>query len=423
LGGQLYADVRFRPGETDPQDTLWVPDDYATIQAGIDACPRGGTVMVRPGTYPENVSFHGSPLSLIGLEGADSTLIDAPDSTQAAIWFDADDEFVSRIEGFTLTGGRWGIQCHAQQQQAYRLWITNNVVQGNSGGLELNQTSARIRNTTVWHNLDSGGVVMQNADSVEIRNCIIAWNRSETIGGGIFMDNSVGNLINSTVYHNTTEEFGGAIACIVAGSLRVENSILWANQASQGFNEIYGTAIPWISVTYTDIAEGWTDTGNVDLDPQFVDTLEVSPDFHLSEGSPCVDAGNPAPEFNDPDGSRNDMGAYGGPGAEGWTGIPQSRRAEMPPRGFRIVALYPNPANPSATLIYEVERSGHIEVTIYNVLGQRIAALADEVRLPGRYSLTLNGSELVSGLYFCQFDFQGTDGIKRHDTSKLLILR
>lgn len=39
-------------------------------------------------------------------------------------------------------------------------------------------------------------------------------------------------------------------------------------------------------------------------------------DFHLQPGSPCIDAGNPDPQYNDPDGSRNDMGAYGGPGGD-----------------------------------------------------------------------------------------------------------
>ena len=80
--------------EIDPRDTVWVPDDYVTIQQGIDACPRGGVVMVRPGTYPENVSFNGRPVQLIGLEGADSTIIEAPNHSQPGIYFNADEEYV-----------------------------------------------------------------------------------------------------------------------------------------------------------------------------------------------------------------------------------------------------------------------------------------------------------------------------------------
>ena len=38
-------------------------------------------------------------------------------------------------------------------------------------------------------------------------------------------------------------------------------------------------------------------------------------DYRLKSGSPCINAGDPAKKFNDPDGTRNDMGAYGGPKA------------------------------------------------------------------------------------------------------------
>ena len=48
-------------------------------------------------------------------------------------------------------------------------------------------------------------------------------------------------------------------------------------------------------------------TGNLTVNPQFVNA--AARDFRLAAGSPCRDAGDPSPVFNDPDGSRNDMGA------------------------------------------------------------------------------------------------------------------
>ena len=51
--------------------------------------------------------------------------------------------------------------------------------------------------------------------------------------------------------------------------------------------------------------------GSIILDPMFID-IEQN-DFHLQSGSPCIDAGDPSVEYNDFDGTRNDMGAYGGP--------------------------------------------------------------------------------------------------------------
>ena len=66
------------------------------------------------------------------------------------------------------------------------------------------------------------------------------------------------------------------------------------------------------SCTYSDIQGGWTGIGNINLNPDFVDPSNE--DYHLQPSSSCIDAGNPAPQYNDVDGSTNDMGAYGGPG-------------------------------------------------------------------------------------------------------------
>lgn len=61
-------------------------------------------------------------------------------------------------------------------------------------------------------------------------------------------------------------------------------------------------------------AESPSGTGCVVADPRFVD--EESGDYHLDDFSPAVDAGNPASAYNDADGTRNDMGVYGGPYGE-----------------------------------------------------------------------------------------------------------
>ena len=50
-------------------------------------------------------------------------------------------------------------------------------------------------------------------------------------------------------------------------------------------------------------------TGAISSLPQFSSTIT----YRLAAGSPCVNAGNPDAVYNNPGGSRNDMGAYGGP--------------------------------------------------------------------------------------------------------------
>ena len=95
------------------------------------------------------------------------------------------------------------------------------------------------------------------------------------------------------------------------------NSIIWGNPNPQ----MQGN----ISVAYSDVQGGWPGQGNFSFNPIF-----YSPsNFALVDGSPCIDAGSPNPSFNDlcfpPSAgtNRNDMGAYGGPGACAWPIVPR----------------------------------------------------------------------------------------------------
>jgi hypothetical protein len=79
------------------------------------------------------------------------------------------------------------------------------------------------------------------------------------------------------------------------------NSILWYNYLGQ----ISGSPD---QVTYCVIMGGYPGIGNIGLYPEFVDTTWN--DYRLQWGSPCIDAGDPAPQYHDPDGTRNDMGCF-----------------------------------------------------------------------------------------------------------------
>lgn len=59
--------------------------------------------------------------------------------------------------------------------------------------------------------------------------------------------------------------------------------------------------------------------GNIAADPRFVEP--DADDYRLGADSPCSDAGIPDDEFRDFDGSRNDIGAFGGPMGD-WTPLP-----------------------------------------------------------------------------------------------------
>jgi hypothetical protein len=75
------------------------------------------------------------------------------------------------------------------------------------------------------------------------------------------------------------------------------------------------------------------------------------------------------------------------------------------PSNFVLDQNYPNPFNPSTTIAFTAPRAGHVTLTVYNLLGQRILTLADEVVSPGRYEFEWSGADergkpVSSGIYF-----------------------
>jgi hypothetical protein len=74
--------------------------------------------------------------------------------------------------------------------------------------------------------------------------------------------------------------------------------------------------------------------------------------------------------------------------------------SEAVPSTFRLDQNYPNPFNPSTTIHYDLQKSGFVTLKVYNVLGQEVADLVNEVRQTGTYKVTFNASSLASGVYF-----------------------
>ncbi len=95
---------------------------------------------------------------------------------------------------------------------------------------------------------------------------------------------------------------------------------------------------------------------------------------------------------------------------DGEQGITQGDDTEIAPEEFRLVQNYPNPFNPSTTVRYDVAAQTHVKIEVYNIQGELISTLIDEIKERGTYEVEFQASNLPSGIYMLQMqagDFKG----------------
>lgn len=69
-------------------------------------------------------------------------------------------------------------------------------------------------------------------------------------------------------------------------------------------------------------------------------------------------------------------------------------------KDFYLNQNFPNPFNPATRINYGVAKAGNVEISVYNILGNKVSSLVNEFKLAGNYSVDLNASKLSSGVYF-----------------------
>jgi hypothetical protein len=95
------------------------------------------------------------------------------------------------------------------------------------------------------------------------------------------------------------------------------------------------------------------------------------------------------------------------------------RVSESVPVSFELHQNYPNPFNPSTTITFNIARAGRISLKVFNILGQEVATLANEVKEPGTYSVRFDAAQLSSGTYI--YRLQSETGIV--SMKKMMLLK
>jgi len=85
---------------------------------------------------------------------------------------------------------------------------------------------------------------------------------------------------------------------------------------------------------------------------------------------------------------------------------------------FRLAQNYPNPFNPSTTISFSIKEAGQVTLKVYDILGNEVTTLVNDIKQPGRYDVRFEAASLPSGTYFYKL-VQG----KNSEIKKLILLK
>jgi len=475
-----------------------IPDDFPTIQSGIDTTTNGDTVLVQPGAYIENINFNGKNIvvgSLFLITSDTSyisqTIIDG-NQNGSVVTFENWEDSTAVLTGFTITngysnhgGGIWcdfsspciryniisgnqalqggGIKCSASN-----LRVEHNLISGNSnwagqisagGGIYVWQSDVVISENKFVNNHSErhGGAIHIEQSNALVINNIITGNNGGFVGGGICsIVGCTGNITNNLIYDNTaysgggiylneviyqiinnticqnSATLGGGIMCVGDAIMTVVNTIIWDNDADSLGNQVFLYPCQ-ADFQYCDIQEGeagfyiyenvtYTYEDNLETDPQFLNSGEHP--YSLSEGSICINAGNPdtsglyLPEY-DLAGNLRIVGDIIDMGAYEWQVPVYIDNEGKLPKQFALNQNYPNPFYSSTNISYSLNEPGFVTLDVYDLQGRIIKNLVYEFQSANSYSVFVDGSALINGIYFYILEV----GDKFYEVRKMVLMR
>jgi hypothetical protein len=283
----------------------------------------------------------------------------------------------AKIIGNEIYGFWKGIGAHgASTLEAY-----NNIVREQCGWGMSNSSTAKIvaKNNLIYNNGRTGVMIGAINDETVFSNNII-------------MNNGYGVYVSGDCTDNTWFDAGVAF--------NYENIIF-------SYNNVYGNKNKYVkpvSLCNEFTVMNYTGTGNISVDPLFQNA--ASNDFRIDCGSPAVDMGNPETSDNDINGTRNDMGIYGGPYSQAEPpSCAPSNHSNIKISADKNITLAPNPFTEEVRFNYFVREASDVKIDIVNLNGKIILTLVQEMQNEGTHQVIWKGNDhlgfnVEQGMYF-----------------------
>ncbi|MCW9094679.1 MAG: hypothetical protein OQJ74_02420, partial [Ignavibacteriaceae bacterium] len=84
--------------------------------------------------------------------------------------------------------------------------------------------------------------------------------------------------------------------------------------------------------------------------------------------------------------------------------------ADFTPKEYTLYQNYPNPFNPTTTIKFSLPFESNVQITVYNILGELVDVVVDELKEVGFHNYVWNASNLTSGIYIYTIDAKAVDG-------------
>ncbi len=337
--------------------------DFTRIHDAVSAATDGDTILVNSGTHyfstQDGAVTVDKELVIQGygydLPEAGGTMIQ---SNQAIFTFTSDAEG-SKLRGLRLSGTGSMVSVAASE-----MIIEQNLFMSSGSGAYNLVISSTLRDT-VRNNIfcpgltgNSGGIDAQSNTDLLINNNIFAGLGTTVL---YLVYNTNDKIVNNVFAANLTNVIHNGLNGWNMNYTQIYGNILYRNTGTAVYNA-GGTPTVLYNCFNGNNNDGTIGSDVITQDPAFVDFGSSDSydnesfdsdnyDFHLGNGSPCIDSGHLLVDYNDSDGSRNDMGVYGWIWPIGTTGAPTIPVVNS-------ISVSPTTVSPSGTIT--IQATGRI---------------------------------------------------------------